>query len=125
MKEQPCTSLIDWRLGHPDGDEAANQTYLIICHHRNCSQENPHVAELTFGALIKGEGLTNASFTNPVSNGPARRRMVSIYPLTPTTPTEGEWQDTLEKKVEKLEALNLLDSWNAHQNWWDPFWHRI
>lgn len=118
-------SLIDWRLDRENPDTVPQgQTDRILWFHRNSSHANPHVANLTFGAVIKGASLTNISFTNLVSSAPATRHLVSIYPLTAQTSTADEWRTQLETQISRIDALDLEQTRQAHRDWWNSFWHR-
>jgi hypothetical protein len=119
----------DWRLTAPQGDVNServltDQTNRIVWYHRNSSKADPHVANLTFGAMIKGEGLVGKDATTLESAAPVTTQLVSIYPLTATTDTPGEWQTQLEDQVTGIDALDLEQTRQEHRKWWDQFWHR-
>ena len=118
-------SLNNWRLGAANPDRVlAGQTNRIEWFHRNSAAVDAHMANLTFGAVIKGVGFTNASATNLVSSAPATSHLVSIYPLTAQTATTNQWLAQLETQMAQTDALNLEPTRQAHRDWWDAFWHR-
>ncbi len=102
------------------------QPNLIAWYHRNPDgpKINPQVANLTFGALIKGEGLVNPGGTTMASSAPTTTQLISIYPLTAKTDTPEEWTAQLSRQVKEIDALSLENTRQEHQKWWDQFWHR-
>ncbi|MGC3960990.1 MAG: DUF5703 domain-containing protein [Verrucomicrobiota bacterium] len=125
---QPVTTsakLLNWRLsgGNPDV-VVSGQTNRIVWYHRNSSGANSNVANLTFGAVIKGGSFTNASSTNLVSVGAATSHTILISPLTAKTATASLWQTQLQTQLTQIETLNLEQTRQAHQNWWQNFWNR-
>ncbi len=116
-------TLSDWRLGK-GGDTLLNKgNNTITWYHRNDANADPQVAGLTFGAIIKGNGLARKDDTTLVS-GPSDARLFSIYPLTAVRTTVSQWQARLEKQAGRIEKLPLQQTRLAHQQWWDKFWHR-
>ncbi len=126
-------SLDDWRT-HGGGDTVisghAVQANQIAWYQRNAPDANPHLADLGFGAVIKGKGLVRGDDTTLQSKGATRYQLVSIYPLTATTaattttsPVEA-WKAGLQRQINEIDKLDLEKTRQAHQKWWDDFWHR-
>ena len=119
----------DWRKNTPQGDVNSeriltDQTNRILWYHRNSSKADSHVANWTFGAIIKGEGLASKDATTLESSAPTTTQLVSIYPLAAATDTPDAWQSQLEDQVTAIDALDLEQTRQEHQKWWDQFWHR-
>jgi alpha-L-fucosidase 2 len=125
---QPITAsakLINWRLsgGNPDV-VLGGQTNRIVWYHRNSSGANSNVANLTFGAAIRGGGFANVNSTNLTSTSAATSHQLSISPLTAKTATSVLWQNQLQTQLDQIDALNLEQTREAHLNWWQGFWDR-
>jgi alpha-L-fucosidase 2 len=118
-------SLNNWRLGVANGDVAVTGlTNRIEWLHRNPSNIITNVANLTFGAIIKGTGLSNVNSTNLVSAVPANSHLISIHPMTAKTATSNLWLSQLETQISQTDGLDLEQTRQAHRDWWDAFWHR-
>jgi len=114
-------TLDDWRIGRGGDTVISNQTNRIAWYHRNSSKANPHVANLTFGAVIKGKDLINKDGMTLQSSA-ATSHLVSIYPST--APSLTEWETQLKQQITRIDKLDLEQTRLAHQKWWDKFWHR-
>ena len=79
---------------------------------------------LTFGALIKGEGMHNQSPTLLRSSQPTKSIDLSIFPLTAQAPTAADWIDGVETKAREYEKLSPSSTRSAHKDWWAKFWDR-
>ena len=117
-------SLNNWRPPSVRDVTLSNQTNRLAWYHRNGSGGNPHVANLTFGAVIEGSGLVSSNDMTLVSAKAAKSQTVSIYALTATTPSAEDWLAQLDRKVAEIEKLKLEKTRAEHQKWWDDFWHR-
>lgn len=120
--------LDDWRLppkggSHPDVI-VPDQKNRIVWYHRNGEKSDPHVAGLTFGGVIKGDGLVGKDATTLISAAAASRAVVSIYPYTATTSTPEQWVDQVDQLAARMDRLNVDQTRLEHQKWWDQFWHR-
>jgi alpha-L-fucosidase 2 len=118
----------DWRIT-PQNDISTERVYTdqanrIAWYHRNRASANPHIANLTTGAVIKGDGLISKDAVTLESSAPATSHLVSIYALTATTETPDEWLAQLNEKIGQIDALDLEQTRQEHQKWWDQFWHR-
>jgi len=128
--DQPVSfrvTLDDWRKDDISMQRvASDQPNQIVWYHRNSNGVNvdPHVANLTFGALIKGVGLAGKDDTTLESSSPTTTQLISIYPLTATTAAPDDWLAQLNQQVTQIDALNLEQTRTEHQKWWDQFWHR-
>jgi alpha-L-fucosidase 2 len=116
-------TLDDWRVG--DGDTILpNQNNRITWYHRNESDAEPHLANLMFGGVIKGDGLVSKDAATLQSDKKVTSQLFSIYPLTATTPTPAEWLAQLNHQIVGISKLNLERTRQEHQKWWNQFWHR-
>ena len=128
--DQPVSFKVtqdNWRK-----DEMNTQRYpsgvpnQIVWYHRNPQNAkiDPHLANLTFGALMKGDGLVSQANQTLESSAPTKTQLLSIYPLTATTDDPDDWLAQLNQQVTQIDALNLEQTRQEHQKWWDQFWHR-
>src|SRR3569833_2929338 len=117
-------SLNNWRPPSTQDGTLSNQPNRVAWYHRNPANANPHVANLTFGGVIQGDGLVRSNDTTLVSGKAGESQTASIYVLTATTPTAEEWLTRLDGKIAQVEKLKLEETRIAHQIWWDEFWHR-
>lgn len=78
----------------------------------------------TFGGCIKGQGLTATDSQTLKSAQPAKRFVVSIYPLTARSATAAEWLKRLDAQVDRIDAQKLEAARTAHRRWWGAFWSR-
>jgi alpha-L-fucosidase 2 len=115
-------TLNDWRLHTGEGDAVISGKNNITWYHRNPATAEKHVAGLTFGAVIKGSGLTSKNDTT-LQSGAANTHVVSVYPLTAQT-SLNEWHKRLDKNVAAIDKLPVQQTRKAHEQWWDNFWHR-
>jgi alpha-L-fucosidase 2 len=117
-------TLENWRLHRKDGDSLMkDKPGNIIWYHRNSKKADAHVANLTFGGMIKGNGLVQANDTT-LQSAPARSHLISIYPLTAQTPTVNAWKDLLLKQVKEVDEQDIERTRSEHQLWWAKFWNR-
>ncbi|HTJ79765.1 MAG TPA: DUF5703 domain-containing protein [Rariglobus sp.] len=121
-------TLDDWRKTRQGGLSAdvimPAQANRVTWYHRNGANSDPHVLNLTFGGVIKGQGLVSKDASTLQSSSPTKTQLVSIYPLTVTTDTPAEWVTKLDDQIGRIEALNFDQTRQAHEQWWDQFWHR-
>ncbi|MCR8560704.1 hypothetical protein KXD93_23815 [Mucilaginibacter sp. BJC16-A38] len=115
--------LENWRAGLED-TILANQKAQIAWYHHNASTADPHLANLTFGAIIKGGGLVNKDKSTLQSVKGVTSQLISIYPLTKVSANGKEWLSKLEPRVNKIEKIKLEQTRLAHQQWWRQFWRR-
>jgi alpha-L-fucosidase 2 len=144
-------TLYDWRIGQGD-TILTGLDNRITWYHRNGSPgdphlSDPHLADLTFGAVMKGRGFSRIDKTSLNGNtslsakdgmtdkehggtmtlqsdAAATSHLISIYPLTAATANAGEWLDRLDAQMAGIDHLGLEQTRSAHQQWWDRFWHR-
>lgn len=116
-------SLNDWRLNGGGDTITTGPKNSLEWYHRNYPGDNPYVANLTYGGVIKGDGLKTQDDTTLVS-GASVYHLVSVYPLTAQTATAGEWKSELAQQVGRIEKLDFEQTRRAHLQWWDKFWHR-
>ena len=115
--------LDNWRAGLTD-TILSNQKNSIAWYHHNSPTADPHLANLTFGAVITGKGLTNKDDTTLQSTQKVTAQLISIYPLTAVAGSGNEWLSTLKQDMNRLEKLDLNQTRFAHQQWWQQFWER-
>jgi hypothetical protein len=114
--------LDNWRAGQTDIvlDDQKNR---IAWYHHNSATTNPHLANLTFGAIVKGKGLVSKG-ASTLQSGKVTSQLISIYPLTAVAGNGKEWLSKLEKQSAGIENLALEQTRTAHQKWWQQFWNR-
>jgi len=115
--------LENWRVGLTD-TVLNNQKNRIAWYHHNSATTDPHLANLTFGAMIKGHGLINQGDITMQSAKSVTMQRISIYPLTAVAGSGQQWLDKLEPQVSQLEKLKPEQARIAHQQWWRQFWQR-
>jgi hypothetical protein len=115
--------LENWRAGLTD-TVLNDQKGCVTWYHHNSPGADSHLANLTFGAIIKGAGLTNKDKLTLQSVNPVTSQLISIYPLTTISGRGSEWLSKLEPQVNKIEKLKLESARLAHQLWWHNFWQR-
>jgi len=115
--------LENWRAGLTDTILKDHQNRVAWYHH-NPVNADPHLANITFGAVIKGTGLVN---TNPVtlqSSKATTSQLISIYPLTNISNNGDQWLSKSDLNIKKIEKQKLGQTRAAHQLWWQKFWQR-
>ncbi|HWW40936.1 DUF5703 domain-containing protein [Pedobacter sp.] len=121
-------TLDNWRITKNERISAdvimKDQVNRIVWYHRNGENSDPEVLNRTFGAAIKGIGMTNSGPSVLKSTEPAKFHLISIYPLTVTTTTSDNWLSQLNDQVSRLEKVSLPQSYKKHQQWWGQFWKR-
>jgi alpha-L-fucosidase 2 len=115
--------LENWRAGLTDAI-LNNQKSRIAWYHHNVSTADTHLANLTFGAIIKGKGLANIDNVTLQSGKKVKSQLISIYPLTSVSTSGRQWLSGLEEKMSRIEKLKLEQTRLAHQQWWQRFWQR-
>ena len=115
--------LENWRAGLTD-TVLSNQKDRIAWYHHNAATADPHLANLTFGAVIKGNGLVNKDDITLHSAKAVSSQVISIYPLTSAENSGTQWLKKLETGVNTIEKLKLNQTHLAHQQWWRQFWQR-
>jgi len=113
--------LDDWRLQN-GGDTVLTGKNNIIWYHRNPSGADKHVAGLTFGGLIDGDGLSTKDDTT-LTSGFSKTHLISVYPLT-AQKNANDWEMALKAQSLKIKKQPLRQTYMAHLKWWDSFWHR-
>ncbi len=84
-------------------------------------EQDPYLHR-TFGAFIKGEGLTKKDETHLEGEGRGSYRF-SVYVHTALTETAKAWEEELEQIMREEE--DFLETLRAeHQAWWASFWDR-
>jgi alpha-L-fucosidase 2 len=121
-------TLDDWRIGQGDTILRSRNDRITWYHHNpsagDTALSDPHLAGITFGAIIKGTGLVRKDNRTLGSVAASNTGMISIYPLTATTATPEEWLSGLNRQVARIDRTSLEQARLAHRRWWDRFWHR-
>ena len=117
-------SLNNWRKPSERDVTVSGLKNKIAWYHRNPSNVNPHLANLTSGAIIQGEGFTNRDDQTLISAKPSASQLVSIYPLTSQPAQAAGWLEQLERNVASLQKLDIEKTRTAHRKWWEDFWQR-
>jgi alpha-L-fucosidase 2 len=115
--------LENWRAGLTDTILKANKNLIAWYHHNNSSADT-HLANITFGAIIKGNGLINKDDISLQSSKQVTSQLISIFPLTTVTGSEDHWLKKLEQQVVQIEKLKPEQTHVLHQQWWQKFWQR-
>jgi len=123
-----AVKLINWRLPSKNSSNpdviVPNQTNNITWYHRNGPKSDPHLAGITFGAVIKGDNFVSTDSTTLESLVSTNVRSFSVFPYTATTPTPEQWLEQLNHGIVQMELLSLEQTRVEHKKWWDQFWHR-
>src|ERR1700744_1407143 len=98
--------LENWRAGLTDTILNSPKNSIPWYHH-NSPTADPHLANLTFGAMIKGQGFVNADNKTLRSAKAAISQVISIYPLTSASVNGAAWLSKLTPQVAKIERLKL------------------
>jgi len=114
--------LEDWRAGLTD--TVLNNSNNITWYHHNSPTADPHLANLTFGAVVKGKGFVSAGNETLRSAKATTSQIISIYPLTSISANSAAWLSKLTAQAGKIEKLKLEQTRLAHQQWWKQFWQR-
>ncbi|SDP99258.1 hypothetical protein SAMN05428975_4965 [Mucilaginibacter sp. OK268] len=114
--------LDNWRAGQTD-TVLNNQQNQVAWYHHNSSTTDPHLANLTFGAIVKGKGLLSKD-ASTLQSGKITSQLISIYPLTAVAGSGEQWLSKLKQQVAEIEKLSLEQTRAAHQQWWGQFWNR-
>jgi alpha-L-fucosidase 2 len=115
--------LEDWRAGLTDTILAAQKNRIAWYHHNPITTE-PHLAHITFGAIIKGAGLVSTDASTLKSSRPATSQLISIYPLTAVAMNGRDWLSMLNNQIAAIDAIPVMQTRLAHQQWWQKFWQR-
>lgn len=121
-------TLHDWRL-HQGDTIVRGESSRITWYHRNPSPgdprlADPHLAGITFGAILEGGGFDRID-DSTLSSGVAKNtRLISIHPLTATTPATAGYLELLARQAQASRTLALETARQAHRQWWQGFWDR-
>ncbi|WP_184543751.1 DUF5703 domain-containing protein [Mucilaginibacter sp. FT3.2] len=115
--------LENWRAGLTD-TVLNGQKNRVAWYHHNAATADAHLANLTFGAVIKGDGLVNKDNATLQSGRAVTAQLISIYPLTAIAGSGSQWLTQLETQANQIEKLKLAQTRKAHQQWWQQFWQR-
>ncbi len=100
------------------------QADRIVWCYRNQNKRVPALTNLTFGALMEGDGLVSAGSTALKSANAAKHHSVAVVALTAQTPTPEVWREQVERLAAQSDAVKLEDARRQHCAWWQTFWKR-
>jgi len=101
------------------------QEHNRICwYHRNEKPNDKTIKNLTFGALMEGDGLVSGEDNCLISTSAKINNSFSVYPYTATTPNIDVWKAQLEKQVAITKIVDYKQSYTKHCQWWRQFWQR-
>jgi hypothetical protein len=78
----------------------------------------------TFGAAVRGDGLTNHSATRLLSVGLRTNLNLTIVPLTTVTNSVAEWLSNVAATAAAVTGQDPQQRYAAHCAWWQDFWQR-
>jgi len=87
-------------------------------------QSSDPLLDLTFGALVQGDGLVSASPTTLKSAAPRKEIDIYVIALTARTLTTQEWVRQVEELAADGRRTARDSAWAAHKKWWNEFWNR-
>ncbi|MDP4238851.1 MAG: Ig-like domain-containing protein, partial [Bacteroidota bacterium] len=96
----------------------------VTWYHRNTLTAVSSLSKLTFGAIMKGDGLVSKSTSVLESSSPQLTHTLSIYPQTVPNSTVNNWITKLKANILRIDALNFEQTRTDHQSWWNNFWNR-
>ncbi len=120
-------TLDPWRTVAKDDVSAdtvlPNEKDKIIWYHRI---NNPKLTinMLTFGALMKGNGLVREEGNMLKSISPLKTQSLVVIPFTSIENTVSDWKSKIELLADKNEKQDTKQAWQLHCAWWDKFWDR-
>ena len=100
------------------------QQNCIAWYYRNRNERVPRLTNLTFGAIVRGDGLVSAGDTVLNSERAALRHHLRIYPRTAQTAMPEQWLTQVEKQAADADAVPIETARREHRAWWRAFWER-
>jgi len=79
---------------------------------------------LTFGAMVRAEGMVGSSPMILKSAGPVKVIDISVFPLTARTTTANEWIQKVQALAADYRSKSPGSVRAAHKKWWNQFWDR-
>jgi alpha-L-fucosidase 2 len=116
-------TLDDWRIGAGD-TVLSRQASGLTWYHQNPGDADPHLRDIIFGGIIKGDQLIQKNDTTLQSPHAVTAQLISVFPLTTNDLSARKWLSKASKQAREIEELPLEQTRLAHQQWWDQFWHR-
>ncbi len=121
-------ALEDWRTARvgatsPDIVFAGRKGRIAWCHHDGPGSD-PHVLNLTFGAVISGRGFRSVDSHTLESSPESGTRAISISPLTLPDTVPAVWLAEAERRAAIDGSVDLEAERREHRRYWDAFWHR-
>jgi len=78
----------------------------------------------TFGALIRGAGMSRVDEKTLRSDEPSLKHTVGIHPLTRISETPGDWLAAVRSQADQEDESGLVADYARHCEWWKHFWER-
>ena len=78
----------------------------------------------TFGAVMRGPGMSKAGPLALKSAKPGEKFALSITTLTAQTKTADEWVRRIEEEAGKTASVTPAAARQQHRQWWNQFWER-
>ncbi len=79
---------------------------------------------LTFGAMLVGDGLVSDSSQALASKRPQTAFHLTVHPLTKQTETVDAWLAALKAQLKATQAVDLEKARAAHRAWWSDYFNR-
>ncbi len=90
----------------------------------NQNKSVPRLKNLTFGAILRGDGLVRENDATLKSSKPTKVQNLAVHVLTAQSATPGMWLMQLEKQVVATDAIDLESARKQHAAWWNAFCER-
>ncbi len=100
------------------------QKNRIAWYYRNRNRQVPQLTNLTFGAIVRGDGLVSRSNTELGTERPVVQHRVRICPHTAQTATPAEWLAQVERQMAEADGVPIETARQQHRQWWRTFWDR-
>ena len=100
------------------------QKNRIAWYYRNRNRHVPRLTNLTFGAIVAGDGLVSQGSSELRTERPAVAHRVRICPHTAQTATPAEWLAEVERQMAEADGVPIATARRQHRQWWQAFWDR-
>jgi len=116
---------IDWYHRNKKGEHSVwEETLKVQGLEGFMDKSSDPLLNLTFGALLQGEGMVSKSPTTLRSTEPIKNINLFVFPLTAQTSTPEEWIQRIQKQALEYKSKSSYTVWNDHKKWWNQFWDR-
>ena len=128
---KPTALTVRFESLRPIADKTVHADTIVDGHknrvawcYRNQNKQVSRLTNVTFGAVVRGDGLVSENSTTLRSERPANRQEFCIYPRTAQTATVDEWLALVERQIVEADAVPLDTARREHRDWWRQFWNR-